>query len=807
MLRPVVTVPFRLALAVLVVGCASYQPPAQIAPGTVHPEIWPALQSPVPRDAEIDNAVEELLGKMTLEEKAGQVIQASITSVTPDDVKTYHLGSVLNGGGGWPGDVRKARPKDWLALADAFHDGSMDTSDGGQAIPVIWGSDGVHGHSNIVGATLFPHNIGLGATRNYELIRRIGEITAVEMTATGIDLNFSPVVAVTRDDRWGRTYESYSEDPEIVRACAARLIEGLQGAPGSPGFLQHGKVIATAKHFIGDGGTLGGKDQGDTVAGESELRDIHAAGYVGALNAGAQAVMVSQSSWHGREMHGHRPLLTDVLKGRMGFDGILLGDWNGHGQVPGCTNTSCPQALNAGLDMFMVPDDWKGLYESILSQVRRGEIPQARLDDAVRRILRVKMRAGLFTAGKPSQRPLGGQFERLGSAQHRQVARQAVRESLVLLKNNGGLLPLRPRSRVLVAGDGANDIGKQCGGWTLSWQGTENTNQDFPGATSIWEGIRATVEAAQGQATLSVDGTFDEKPDVAIVVFGENPYAEWEGDLRHLIYESDKDRDILRRLKAAGIPVVSVFLSGRPLWVNPFLNDSDALVAAWLPGTEGHGIADVLFAAPDGSVRYDFRGKLSFSWPKFATQTVLNHGDAGYDPLFPLGFGLTYRDRVDLPVLPVDTTGVFRGSVYFAAGPVEPWKLHVDKSIDQKEEAGGRRVLTWSGRERGEVSLRGTAPVDLRSRDMALSIEVLVERTPTRPVTLSMDGGSVDVTSMLRALPAGEWRTLRVPLRCFAGADMSRVDAPFSLSTDGELALRLADIELVPATEAAGCPW
>lgn len=250
MLRPVVTVRIRLALAVLVVGCASYQPPAQVAPGTVHPEIWPALQSPVPRDPEIDNAVEELLARMTLEEKAGQVIQASITSVTPDDVKTYHLGSVLNGGGGWPGDVRKARPKDWLALADAFHDASMDTSDGGQAIPVIWGSDGVHGHSNIVGATLFPHNIGLGATRNYELIRRIGEITAVEMTATGIDLNFSPVVAVTRDDRWGRTYESYSEDPEIVRACAARLIEGLQGAPGSPGFLQHGKVIATAKHFI-----------------------------------------------------------------------------------------------------------------------------------------------------------------------------------------------------------------------------------------------------------------------------------------------------------------------------------------------------------------------------------------------------------------------------------------------------------------------------------------------------------------------------------------------------------------------------
>jgi len=804
------TIRIRLALALITVGCVSYPPPSEIAPGAVHPEIWPALQNPVPQDPDLERAVELLVGKMTLEEKVGQVLQPSIVNITPEDVKTYHIGSVLNGGGGWPGDVRKATPKDWLALADAFHAASMDTSDGAQAIPVIWGCDAVHGHGNIVGATLFPQNIGLGATRNYELIRRIGEVTAVEMAVTGIDWNFSPVVAVTRDDRWGRTYESYSEDPEMVRACAANMIEGLQGSPRAPGYLAHGKVVATAKHFIGDGGTAGGKDQGDNLATEPQLRDIHGAGYVGAIQVGVQAVMPSQSSWHGREMHGNRALLTDVLKGRLGFGGLIIGDWNGHGQIPGCTNGNCPQALNAGLDMFMVPEDWKALYQSILSQVRAGEIPPARLDDAVRRILRVKMRAGLFRAGKPSQRPMGGKFERLGSAEHRQVARQAVRESLVLLKNNGGILPLRPQSRVLVAGDGANDIGKQCGGWTLSWQGTENSNKDFPGGTSIWEGIRSTVEAAGGRAQLSGEEGFGETPDVAIVVFGENPYAEWEGDLKHLIYENERDLTLLRQLKAAGIPVVSLFLSGRPLWVNPYLNESDAFVAAWLPGTEGQGVADVLFTAPDGSTRHDFLGKLSFSWPKLPTQIVLNRGDAGYDPLFPLGFGLTYQDRVNLPLLSIDTAGVFRGNVFFAAGPVEPWKLHVDKSVGQQEEAGGRRVLTWSGRERGEVSLRGAEPIDLRreaSSSLALAIDVMVEKPPTRPVLLGMGSGAVDVSSLLRQVPPGQWHTIRVPLRCFAesGADLSRLDTPFRLSTDGELVLRFADIELVPAAQVLDC--
>lgn len=780
---------------------------------TIHPERWPQVTRVVPRDPQIEKAVDDLLSKMTVEEKVAQVIQPSIASVTPADVKAYHFGSVLNGGGGWPGDVRKASPKDWLAKADEFYTASMDTSGGKRAIPIIWGSDAVHGHSNIVGATLFPHNIGLGATRDYDLIRRIGEITATEMSVTGIDWSFSPVVAVTRDDRWGRTYETYSEDPEIVRRAAQKFIEGLQGAPGSAAFLGRGKVIATAKHFIGDGGTVGGKDQGDNVSTEQELRDIHGRGYLGAMQQGVQSVMISQSAWHGREMHGHRALITDVLKGRLGFDGFIIGDWNGHGQVARCSNKSCPDAFNAGVDMFMVPDDWKALYENTLTQVRAGEISSERLHDAVRRILRVKMRAGLFNAGKPSQRPLGGRLESLGSVEHREVARQAVRESIVLLKNNGALLPIRPQQSVLVAGDGADNIGKQCGGWTLTWQGDGNTNADFPGGTSIWAGIRSAVEAAGGRATLSVDGSFTDKPDVAIVAFGENPYAEWEGDLKNIVYEDDKHLTILRKLKDAGVPVVSLFLSGRPLWVNPFLNASDAFVAAWLPGTEGEGIADVLLRVPDGNVRNDFRGKLSFSWPKLPTQTVLNREDADYDPLFPLGFGLTSKSRRELASLPVDTSGVkeSRANTIFVAGHSEPWKLHVDERLMSQDEAGGRRILRWPGGERREISLSGTQPVDLTTKakeGWSLAVDVMVEKRPTLPVALSMGEGTLDITKRLRSIPLGEWRTMRIPLRCFAhaGAEMSRIDTPFRFSTAGELELRFADIELTPMKMQIACP-
>ena len=775
----------RLALLAFVVFSIS----ASAQMPDVHPEIWPEVPREVPRDGPLEKRIDDLLKRMTIEQKVGQVIQPSITTITPADVRNYGFGSVLNGGGGWPGDVRKAAPKDWLALADAFYEASMDTP---LRIPVMWGVDAVHGHNNIVGATLFPHNVGLGAMRNPALVRKIGEVTAREMRATGIDWNFSPTVAVARDDRWGRAYESWSEEPAIVREYAEQMIEGLQGVPRSKEFLGPGKVIATAKHFLGDGGTHGGKDQGDTLATEVELRDIHGAGYVGALRGGVQVVMASYNTWHGRKMHGVGELLTDVLKKRMGFDGLIVGDWNGHGQVTGCTNASCPQSFNAGVDIFMVPEDWKKLYENTIAQVKSGEISQARLDDAVRRILRVKFRAGLFTAGKPSARPHGGDFSIIGSPAHRAVARQAVRESLVLLKNNGGVLPIRGTRNVLIAGDGADSIAKQTGGWTLTWQGDGNTNADFPGGTSIGAGIRAAVQAAGGRATISVDGSFTERPDVAVVVFGEDPYAEFQGDRQTVIYENEKDLALLRKLKGAGIPVVSVFLSGRPLWVNPHMNASDAFVAAWLPGTEGGGVADVLIGNADGKAQHDFKGKLSFSWPKLPTQSVLNRGGAGYDPLFAYGFGMTYADRTELPQLTVDMSGVdqTRPDVYVVEGKAAgAWRLDQTASL---------------------VGLSAGRPLDLSREsngNLALAVRLTMRQAPAQPVKLRVGSGTVDITSMVRALPVNTESTIRVRLRCFAdrGADTTNIDVPFQISTEGDLALSVSDVRLVPVADQE-CP-
>jgi beta-glucosidase len=611
---------------------------------TVHPEIWPQTVPALDPDPELEQAVEALLARLSVAEKVGQVLQVERGHVSPADIRTYHLGSVLSGGGSHPSTGND--PDDWLALADAYYDASMDVSDGGQAIPIIWGVDAVHGHNNLRGATVFPHNIGLGATRNSALIRRIGEVTAIEVAVTGLDWTFGPCVAVARSDRWGRTYEAYSEDPEIHRLLAGEMVAGLQGVAGSEEFFAYGTIIATAKHFIGDGGTLGGDDQGDNRDSEELLRDIHGPGYVAAIEAGVQTVMASFSSWHGRKMHGFEELLTGVLKERMGFDGFVIGDWNGHGQVRGCSNRSCAEAFNAGIDMFMVPyrSDWTALYNNLLTQVGSGEISSARLDDAVRRILRVKMRAGMLDRGRPSERPFAGELQHFGSAEHRAIARQAVRESLVLLKNHDQILPLSRQQRVLVAGDGADNIPKQCGGWTYTWQGTGTSNADFPGATSIWEGIRQVVEAGGGAAELSADGSYSVIPDVAIVVFGENPYAEGYGDRRDLDYgaSSPGDLALLQSLQAAGVPVVSIFLSGRPLWTTPEIDASDAFVAAWLPGTEGDGIAEVIFRGGDEGIAYSFTGRLAFSWPRAPEQSRVNRGDEVYDPLFQYGYGLRY---------------------------------------------------------------------------------------------------------------------------------------------------------------------
>ncbi|PWB75895.1 MAG: hypothetical protein C3F15_05930, partial [Holophagae bacterium] len=550
-----------------------------------------------------------------------------------------------------------------------------------------------------------------------------------------------------------------------------------------------------------------------------------------------QTVMASFSSWHGQRMHGNRELLTDVLKRRLGFDGFIVGDWNGHADVPNCSSSSCPAAFNAGIDMFMVPEDWRGLYENTLDQVRSGEIPMARLDDAVRRILRVKMRAGLFDEGKPSSRPLAGRAELLGSAEHRAVARQAVRESLVLLKNDRGLLPLVRQQRVLVAGDGADDIAKQAGGWTLTWQGTDLANEDFPGGSSIWDGIRSAVEGAGGAAALSVDGSFSgPPPDVAVVVFGEEPYAEFHGDRETLDYGFSRPHDLqlLQRLNAAGIPVVSIFLSGRPLWVNPELNASDAFVAAWLPGSEGDGVAEVIFRSADGAVAHDFKGRLAHSWPRSPLQTPLNVGDAGYDPLFAYGYGLTYEDRGGLGLVPEDRGGAIPDagrSVFFRGGPVAPWQLYVGDSHNRavktvggaastwdrdnlvvaavdRERQEDARSARWAGDELAYVYLEAARAIDLTAEakgGMALAVDVLVEEPPSEPAFLAVrcgEGceGRVDITEALGSVRAGEWQTIAVPLRRFgeAGAELSHITVPFVLETAGSFALRFADVRLEP---------
>ncbi|MFV8782105.1 glycoside hydrolase family 3 protein [Microbulbifer sp. SA54] len=811
-------------------------------------ENWPKLQPALPADPALEQRIADLLSRMSVEEKVGQLIQAEIRFVTPEDVKKYHLGSILNGGGTFPNNDKFATPDDWRQLADAYFAASMDTSDGGVAIPIIWGSDAVHGHNNVIGATLFPHNIGLGAARDPELIRRIGEATAREVAVTGIDWTFAPTIAVVRDDRWGRTFESYSEDPEIVASYAREMIKGIQGEKTSEQFLDGRHLVSAAKHFVGDGGTTRGIDRGDTQVSEKELAEIHAAGYFTALESGVQSVMASFNSWNGLRLHGHKYLLTDVLKGRLGFDGFVVGDWNGHRFVDGCTVESCAAAINAGLDMFMVPSDWKALYHNTVAQAQSGEIPMSRIDDAVSRILRVKIRAGLFER----DRPLAGQTGIMGSPEHRAIAREAVRKSLVLLKNNDNLLPLKPQQNILVAGDGADNISKQSGGWTISWQGTGNTAEDFPGATSIYQGIEQAVQGAGGDVVLSENGDFSadsfrngQKPDVAVVVFGEEPYAEWHGDLASIEYQlgSKDDQELLQKLQAQNIPVVSIFLSGRPLWVNKELNLSDAFVAAWLPGSEGAGVADVILTDADGNKQYDFTGRLSFSWPDLVHQTVINRDDAEYAPLFSYGYGLTYTDNRNIASNLNENgesyaDGKLEDAWLMVSRPRAPWKLFIEEaqeaplwvsgnqastaddnitvaSIDMLSQEDARQI-TWKGLRGGSVVLQTKKPQNLSrylDEHAALTMDVRLDSAASAPVFAGMRctteacSGELPLQAPLAELKPGEWSELSIDLQCFAkaGADFSQVSSGLFLRSEGALGLSVANIKFVPgaAAEAA----
>jgi beta-glucosidase len=801
--------PRRAALAV----CAAlFAGPglAQIA----HPALWPQAASPAAiTDAATEARISALMGRMSLEEKVGQTIQADISAITPEDLRAYPLGGLLAGGDSSPGGDKHATPATWVAFLERLRAVASENRPGHTAIPIIFGIDAVHGHQRIIGATIFPHNIGLGAARDPDLVRRIGAATAEEVAATGADWTFAPTVAVPQDIHWGRTYEGFASDPEVVKSYAGPITLGVQGELVAGRALAPGHIAGSAKHFLADGGTQGGKDQGDAVIPEADLIRLHAQGYPPAIDAGILTVMASFSSWNGVKHTANASLLTDVLKGRMGFEGFVVGDWNAQGEVPGCRNDDCPAAINAGLDMYMAPDSWKGLFSNTLGEVKSGQIPMRRLDDAVRRILRVKVKAGLFEATRPYE----GRFDRLGSPDHLALAREAVRKSLVLLKNNGSLLPIRASAHVLVAGDGADDIGKQSGGWTISWQGLGNKNSDFPHGQSIWSGIQQAVEAGGGHAELAVDGRFQTRPDVAIVVFGENPYAEFQGDIATLEYQPGGKRDLalLKSMKAKGIPVVSVFLSGRPLWTNPEINASDAFVAAWLPGIAGGGVADVLVRKPDGGVNHDFTGRLSFPWPRRAEPTP--------DPQFPYGYGLTYAhgQRVaDLSEDPGATPAGPNVDRYFAAGhAIAPWTMTTTGEVTlQPIDAGAQenaRLARWTGAAEGALAFDGPASDLSRQTTGALSLTMRyrLDAAPSAPVMLAMRcgadcGGALDISSHLSPSLGGEWRTLAIRLSCFmaAGARMDHIVSPFRLSTNGTLTLAFSDIRLVSADGDPTCP-
>lgn len=823
----------RVSVTVLVLVIAS--PAMTMAEREVHPELWPEVAPVVAFDPAIETRVDALLQQMTLAEKVGQIIQADIAELTPDDVRQYNLGSILNGGNSGPGGDDFAPPDVWLQWADSFHAASIDTSDGGVGVPVIWGADAVHGNNNIIGATLFPHNIGLGAANNPELIEKIGEVTAIETRITGQDWTFGPTLAVVRDDRWGRTYESYSEDPELVARYAGRMVTGLQGRLGTEAFLDAYHVLSTPKHFLGDGGTDGGIDQGDNRNSEAELAAIHGAGYPPALQAGAQSVMASFSSWHGDKLHGHFGLLTTILKSRMNFGGFIVGDWDGHGQVDGCSKTNCPQSLHAGLDLYMAPNSWKGLYQTTLAQAQQGALDLGRLDDAVRRVLRVKFGTGLMDAPKPSQRPLSGQWQLLGGKPHRAIARQAVRESLVLLKNSNQLLPLAADSKVLVVGNAADDIARQSGGWTITWQGTGVGNEFFPNATSILAGITHRAQAAGGQVEHSTDGQFATRPDVAIVVFGEKPYAEFQGDIETLDFSPGDEEHLvqMQTLKAEGIPVIAVFLSGRPMWVNPELNAADAFVAAWLPGSEGGGIADVLFRDSHGAVRNDFTGRLSFSWPATPDHFANNGQPGERPPLFPLGYGLRLGEKGELPTLDESMGAVARKverRVYFSDGVFGyGWSLglHGDggtvtvshwpaleagvriSAYDRDAQEDSLR-LQFSDQSTASVGLTSEQAIDLQREvngqvSLLLAIQVASSGDgPLELIALCGDACQGRVNLDREVMADGAWRELKIPLRCFqeSGAAMNTLEG-FMLRASGSWDVRLSELKLATGTEDA----
>jgi beta-glucosidase len=588
----------------------------------------PELPKP-PADAPYKNAslspearLADLLPRMTLEEKIGQMTQPARGYFSEADIAMYGLGSILSGGGGAPGDNT---PSGWAAMVDGYQQKAMSSR---LAIPMLYGVDAVHGHNNALNAVLFPHNIGLGAANDPGLVTRIGQATAEEMKATGVRWTFAPCVAVPQDERWGRTYEGFGEIPSLSADLGAALVTGLQGAQ-----IDGNSVLACTKHFVADGGTQGGDDQGNAVISESVLRNLHLPPYESAINAGTATIMASYNSWNGVKMHGNKFLLTDVLRGEMGFTGFVVSDWDAVNQLPGsAASDKIATAVNAGVDMVMLANTYSGFRASLKALVEGGSVPQSRIDEAVSRILLLKFKMGLFE--KPySDTAFRSNF---GTAAHKALAREAVAKSAVLLKNDPVTLPIASSvHRILVVGGKADDMGIQCGGWSVTWQGS---------AGAITEGttLREAIEAAaadKGGITVDYSATGilpagATAPDLVIVAIGETPYAEFEGDSATLELPAE-DTTVFNAARAHNKPVVTVLFSGRPMLVNSFITNSSAFLAAWLPGTEADGLADLLFGTTSPT------GKLPHTWPANLEQVPINQGD-GQTPLFALGDGLTY---------------------------------------------------------------------------------------------------------------------------------------------------------------------
>ncbi|HEV2351501.1 MAG TPA: glycoside hydrolase family 3 N-terminal domain-containing protein [Terriglobia bacterium] len=577
-----------------------------------------------------DPQARPLLARMTLDEKVGQMTQAELSGLKDlSDIQKYYLGSVLSGGDSDPKAGNTLQ--DWTDQIDKVTAEALKTR---LAIPLLYGIDAVHGHNNVLGATIFPHNIGEGCAHNPELVRKAARITAEEIRATGINWAFGPCVTVPQDIRWGRTYEGYGETPKMPALLGQAAVEGFQGDDLASPL----SVLACAKHYVGDGGTTlgtglnGGLDQGDTRVDEATLRKIHLQGYISTVRAGVGSIMPSYSSWNGVRCSASKTLMTDILKNELGFEGFLISDYNALDELPGDRKQQIETSINAGMDMVMVPDKYREFYDTLKELVNEGKVPMSRIDDAVLRILRVKFALGLM---KKNYSPLADRrlWKSFGSPEHRAVARDLVRQSVVLLKNDNQTLPIsKSVARIHVGGKSADDLGNQCGGWTISWQGS--SGNVTPGGTTILAAIKNAV-SKNTQVTYAKDGSGAQGASLGIVVVGETPYAEMRGDRTDLTL-APEDVQAVANMKAAGIPVVVILISGRPMIIDAVLGKADAFLAAWLPGTEGEGVADVLFGD------YKPTGKLTFSWPRTMAQIPIHVGSPNYDPLFKYGYGLKY---------------------------------------------------------------------------------------------------------------------------------------------------------------------